>query len=57
MKEYQKPLFIASTRGPRAAFPAALLPAVVAVLPVVTQLTGKDNRISVQLPVLTPVTN
>lgn len=58
MKEYKKPNFFASTRGPRAAFPAAIVPAVAAVLPVavaVTKAVGDRKRVSVQIPSLTPV--
>lgn len=58
MKEYKKPNFFASTRGPRAAFPAAIVPAIVAAVPVITAVTnavGDRKRVSVQIPSLTPV--
>ena len=58
MKEYKKPNFFASTRGPRAAFPAAIVPAIVAVAPVaaaVANTLGGKKRESVRIPSLTPV--
>lgn len=58
MKEYKKPNFFASTRGPRAAFPAAVVPAIQAAVPVINAITstlGGKKRESVQIPSLTPV--
>lgn len=58
MKEYKKPNFFASTRGSRAAFPAAIVPVIEAVAPVITAVTKAVDgrkRVSVQIPSLTPV--
>lgn len=58
MKEYKKPNFFASARGSRAAFPAAIVPAIQAAVPVITAVTnavGGRKRVSVQIPSLTPV--
>lgn len=58
MKEYKKPNFFASTRGPRAAFPAAVVSAITQAAPViaaVSNVVGGKKRESLQIPSLTPV--